>query len=197
MRLYREDRGVPTPAEAGPGKRQTLPNNQSCVTTAHAFADALELVRDGPGRRQAVNLLCLFETIWRRKKMVRSYVLGAVALLATSIGPAYSQGAPLSTCPTQTEVNASIQKWYVNYHMGQFRIKSVNNFEFGAARFGTITKGQVEWGQSAQDSCPVRVSYSFVVTGADGQPATIKSDDTKTHYFYKNGFDEWIFKIGT
>jgi hypothetical protein len=55
----------------------------------------------------------------------------------------------------------------------------------------------VEWGQRAQDPRPVRVSYTHVITGADGQAAAQKSEDTKTHYFYNNGFGEWIFKIGS
>jgi hypothetical protein len=129
--------------------------------------------------------------------MLRNSAFGSLAVLLVTVAPGYTQGAKLSTCPTAAEVNASIEKFWTNYHKGQFRIKSVDGFQFSGSQFGTITQGQVEWGQSAQDTCPVRVSYTYVVTGADNQPVTQRSDDTKTHYFYKNGFSEWIFKTGS
>lgn len=138
--------------------------------------------------------------------MLRNSILGftavvlAIAAPAMTVGPAYTQPR-LSTCPTGAEVSGSFTKWHTNYEMSQVQIllngtQSVSGFQFGAMKFGNIHKSQVEYG-AAQDVCPVRVEYSFVLVSNRGVRTPKTMGVNQTHYFYKNSFDEWIFKTSS
>lgn len=124
---------------------------------------------------------------------IRSSVLGAAALVLVT-APAYAQTAPLATCPNANEVQASVQQFYTNLHKGQFRIKGASGFQFSAMRFGTIVEKQMERGQLAQRTCPVRVSYTYVVNAENGTQTPRNFGEDTTHYFYKNGFGDWVFR---
>lgn len=128
--------------------------------------------------------------------MSRNLLMSALALSLAVTAPVAAQAL---TCPSVAEVSASFTKWHTNYQMAPtnvflYKIKGVSGFQFGQMKFGSIIKSQVEWGQAAQDVCPVRVEYTFVIEGQDGSRSPQKKGVNETSYFYKNGFDEWIFK---
>jgi hypothetical protein len=112
-------------------------------------------------------------------------------------GPAMAQA--LKECPTANEVKASITKWHTDYNMAEtnrsiWKIKSVGNFEFGDIKFGRITQKQVEYRKDAQDTCPVRVNFKYVIESNNGDRKVQERGAGQIHLFYKNAFDEWVFK---
>jgi hypothetical protein len=105
-------------------------------------------------------------------------------------------------CPSQDEVNAALETYITTEFWNPterdtWKITDVSGFEFGAIKTGRIIQKQVEYGRSAEDVCPVRVEYSFVVTHADGRAETTTKGKGETHLFYLNAFDEWVFKVSS
>ena len=95
--------------------------------------------------------------------MLRRSVVGALALAVPALwtgGPVQAQtDTRLTTCPSEAEVRASIEKWSVNYNVGVFRTKAVDGFRFGPMAFGDISKVLVSVGEEPRDTCPVRLAY--------------------------------------
>lgn len=103
-------------------------------------------------------------------------------------------------CPSEAEVQAAIAKWYTDYNMDPiykdiWKVKAVSDFQFGPVKFGKIVQRQVEYGASAQDVCPVRVDFSFVIENESGG-SDPQEHRGETMLFYKNGFDEYVYKTG-
>ncbi len=97
----------------------------------------------------------------------------------------------LTACPTESEVKGSIEKsGMINYK--SYRVTSVGGFQFGAMQFGRIY--QAELAGILQDTCPVRVTYTYVLGWTDGSRETKQYGNGVTHYFYKDGFNDWVFK---
>ena len=129
--------------------------------------------------------------------MLRRSVVGALALAVPALwtgGLVQAQtDTRLTTCPSEAEVRASIEKWSVNYNVGVFRTKAVDGFRFGPMAFGDISKVLVSVGEEPRDTCPVRLAYKFVITSADGSRADRNWAET-VHYFYRNPFKEWVYR---
>ncbi len=113
----------------------------------------------------------------------------------------YSGGglAAAAACPTEAEAKAAFTN-YVNKDYWSpskrdtWKIKSVSGFSFSAMKVGKITQKQVEYGKMAQNVCPIRMEYSFVTESQSGEKKQTTLGEGKTHLFYRNPFDEWIFK---
>lgn len=125
--------------------------------------------------------------------MPRDLALCALTL-ALAIAPGLAQAVE---CPSEPEVKATLTKWHTNLQMENaktWQIKSVLDFNFGSLKFGSIVQRQVEWGKPAQDVCPVRIEFSFVVERNDGRRTPQSHGVNQTYLFYKNGFGEWVQK---
>lgn len=104
-----------------------------------------------------------------------------------------------SDCPGQKDVEASIQKHLDKDVWNEteryiWKVKELSGFAFGPIKSGHVIKKQVEYGRDAQDVCPVRVEYTYKLAHADGRVDDKKEGADKTFLFYRNGFDEWVFK---
>lgn len=105
-------------------------------------------------------------------------------------------------CPSETETQASLQKYIENDFWSPseretWKITAVDGFQFGGFRTGHLMEKQMSYGAAAQAVCPVRMEYSFRVTHADGRVETTEKGKGETFYFYRDGFDEWTFKVGS
>lgn len=107
--------------------------------------------------------------------------------------------ASAADCPGEAEVHAALTR-YINTDYWSpskrdtWKIKSVSNFSFGPMKVGNTVKKQVEWGKAAQEVCPVRLEYSFAVEHNDGRKEVTQMGVNKTHLFYRDPFNDWIFK---
>jgi hypothetical protein len=104
-----------------------------------------------------------------------------------------------SDCPAQKDVEASIRKDLETNVWSEteryiWKIKALSDFAFGPIESGHVIKKQVEYGRDAQDVCPVRVEYTYKLVHADGHADSKSEGANKTYLFYRNGFDEWVFK---
>lgn len=131
--------------------------------------------------------------------------LNAVALgLVVCVGLAGCGGAEqpspaTASCPTQEEAQAALTSYIETTYWSPgereiWKIASVDGYTFTTMIVGNIVQKQVEYGQMAQDVCPVRITYSFTVHRQDGSTETTSMGEGKTHLFYRNAFNEWIFK---
>ncbi|MSP95586.1 MAG: hypothetical protein EXR00_09985 [Alphaproteobacteria bacterium] len=114
-------------------------------------------------------------------------------------GNTAAAAAANTNCPTQAQVQAALTK-YINVDYWTpaqrdiWKIKTVSPLNLGPVQFGRISQKQVEYGKMAQDVCPVRVVYSFGTESVAGEKKETKMGENKTNLFYKNPFDEWVFK---
>jgi hypothetical protein len=105
-----------------------------------------------------------------------------------------------SDCPQQKDVEASIRKNLETSVWSEteryiWKVSGLSDFAFGPIKTGHIVKKQVEYGRDAQDVCPVRVEYTYKLGHADGHVDNKSDGANKTYLFYRNGFDEWVFKF--
>ena len=128
--------------------------------------------------------------------MIRCLIGVALATLCLS-GCGHS-GAAAKLCPTDAEAQASIRKnletnvWN-DTERYIWKVAGLSDFAFGPMQTGHVIQKQVEYGKNAQDVCPVRIDLSYKLAHADGK-VDAKTDNGKTYLFYRNGFDEWVFK---
>jgi hypothetical protein len=125
-----------------------------------------------------------------------SLIAGCTALTTLYSGGALAAAA---ACPTDTEVKTALtnyinQDYWSPSKRDTWKIKSVSGFTFTAMKVGKITQKQFEYGKLAQNVCPIRIEYSFVTESQSGEKKQTTLGEGKTHLFYRNPFDEWIFK---
>ncbi len=120
-------------------------------------------------------------------------IVQRVALAALVVSGMTSAGdASASGCPSEAQVRASIVK-HINTvdwspaRLEIYRVKSVGNFKFGPMRIG----------KTYGDICPLRIEYSYEVVKSDGTRSITKGGENKTHLFYQDSFNDWIFKVGS
>ena len=128
----------------------------------------------------------------RIKPFTVAGLVGATLLLSAC--------ARSSGCPGQKEVEASIRKHLETDVWNEteryvWKITGLSDFAFQPINTGHIVKKQVEYGRSAEDVCPIRVEYTYKLAHADGRVDSKSDGANKTHLFYRNGFDEWVFKV--
>lgn len=112
---------------------------------------------------------------------------------------AFAPAVAALQCPDQAAIESALTTYITKDYWKPseretWKITDVSGFQFGPIKTGRIIQKQVEWGQAAQDVCPVRVEYSFQVTHADGRIERTTMGGDKTHLFYLDAFDEWTFK---
>lgn len=105
-------------------------------------------------------------------------------------------------CPSEDEVHASIQHNVadITWDQGErdiWKVADVSGFAFKPMKVGKVVDEQVEWGKPAQPVCTVRIEYDYRITGMDGSVKTREEGRNQTHLFYRNAFDEWVFKVAS
>ncbi|MGE0724009.1 MAG: hypothetical protein AB7O45_06525 [Alphaproteobacteria bacterium] len=119
--------------------------------------------------------------------------IAALAVASALLAPdAAAQG--VTACPSEQVVRETIQKWITNYHKGSLFVASVGEFEFSPIRFGAIAKKQVLAGQEAIDTCPARLSYSYVATAKNGTRSTTRFGENHTFHFFTDNFGDWTYR---
>jgi len=123
--------------------------------------------------------------------------IAAAAALAALAACGKGAGAGIG-CPGEPEAHASIQKHIEKNVWSEteryiWKVKDISDFKFGPMKTGHIVQKQVEYGKNAQDVCPVRVDFTYKIAHMDGRIEDKSNADT-TYLFYKNGFDEWVWK---
>lgn len=124
----------------------------------------------------------------------------ATASIALSVfSYEFCGGGTPSGCPSEAEAQAAFTKYVQQDYWSPsqrdvWKIKTVSPLTFGPMTTGKVTPKHVEYGQSAQNVCPIRMTYSFDTEDASGTKKTTTLGENKTHLFYKNPFNEWTFK---
>jgi hypothetical protein len=124
-------------------------------------------------------------------------VLAAIATL--SVASCGGGGAPASDCPSDEEVKKSITHNVadITWDAGErdiWKVADVSGFQFGPMKAGRLVDKQVEWGKPAQPVCPIRVEFGYKITGRDGSVKDKQEGENQTYLFYRNAFDEWVYK---
>lgn len=106
-----------------------------------------------------------------------------------------------AACPGEAEVRAAIEKALGQSELSDtnkllYRTRALENFRFAAIQFGAVTLQQVTYGAAAQETCPVRLDYSFDRVNEDGERSAGGNKGQGTYYFFKDGFGEWTYRIG-
>ena len=119
----------------------------------------------------------------------------ALALASCGGGAGGSSG-----CPSDDEAHASITHNVVDITWDQgerdiWKVADVGAFHFAPMKVGGTVDKQVEWGKPAQPVCAVRIEYDYRITGMDGSVKDRHEGTNQTYLFYKNAFDEWVFKV--
>lgn len=121
------------------------------------------------------------------------------AVLATlALAACGATGSADKACPGEAQVKASIQKYVETGVWSEteryiWKVNGLSDFAFGPMQTGHVIQKQVEYGRNAQDACPVRIDLSYKIAHADGRIEP-KTESGKTYLFYRNGFDEWVYK---
>ncbi len=127
----------------------------------------------------------------------RGALVAIASLLLAACGGGEGGG---SGCPSEDEIRKSITHNVVDitWDAGErdiWKVADVSGFEFGPMQAGHVIDKQVEWGKPAQPVCPVRFTYKYRITGMDGSVKQREEGVNATHLFYRNAFDEWVFKV--
>ena len=124
-----------------------------------------------------------------------------ILLLISLLLPSLSMCAQTDGCPSEADVIKALKNYietefWSPSERDTWKITDVSGFEFGPMKAGNIIKKQVQYGQNAQNVCPIRIEYSFKATHADGRVDTTTKGKGETFLFYQDAFDEWTFKVG-
>lgn len=110
--------------------------------------------------------------------------------------------ARAADCPSEVEAQAAIRRyieteWWSPTQREVWKISAVDGFHYSGFRTGRTVDKQVEYGVAAVAVCPVPMEYSFQVTHADGRVETTEKGKGETFFFYRDSFDDWLFKVGS
>jgi hypothetical protein len=200
---------TPSMIDASPANRPELRRGSRLAAWSLLLqcGQAVELLAAGVGARRGSGSDGAFRRgrAWRTVNAAaverpRGWSMRAAGLIAVAVSLALASCAGATNCPSEAEVRTALQH-YVETDLWSpaerdiWKITDVSGFEFAPMKTGRIIQKQVEYGRSAEDVCPVRIEYSFKATHADGRVETTAKGKDQTHLFYRNGFDEWVFKV--
>jgi len=130
------------------------------------------------------------------QRALRGALAAAAALVLASCGGGEAGG---DACPAQADVEKSITHHVADESWSQteryiWKVSDVTDFRFGAIKTGHVIEKQIEYGRSAEPVCPIRVEFDYSVKKLDGTSEAKHDGAGTTYLFYRNGFDEWVFK---
>ena len=128
---------------------------------------------------------------------LRGAFAAAAAFVLASCGS--GDGGDSDACPAQADVELAITHHVTDESWSEteryiWKVSDVTGFKFGAIKAGHVIDKQVEYGRSAEPVCPIRVEYDYVIKKMDGTTEAKHDGAGTTYLFYRNGFDEWVFK---
>jgi hypothetical protein len=128
-------------------------------------------------------------------------VLMPVICTACDQNPAPETIELTADCPTQAEAEERLTA-YINEEYWSpsqreiWTVTAIGPLAFGPMQVGAPDLMAVDSTVVARQVCPLRITYSFTVTKADGSTETTEMGAGKTHYFYRDPFGGWAFRAG-